>query len=131
VEAHNLKKIIWENVRALMVERWGRENLLRLAREAKIGEASVNRIKEARTSVGVDILEAIAKVLRVAPHILLVPPREKETAKLISDDSFKLVSKAYTETDDRGREILIANAQILLNRLEREQRPKRPGEGQQ
>jgi transcriptional regulator with XRE-family HTH domain len=110
-----MKTVLWDNVRSLMVEKYGEENLNRLARDAKIGVASVARIKEQKTSVGLDILEAIAKFFKLSPFQLLIPPKEKDAYKLLATDkSFMLLVRAYTETDERGREILLANAQIIL-----------------
>lgn len=39
----NLTRVLWDNVRSLMISNWGAENLNRLAREAKIGPASATR----------------------------------------------------------------------------------------
>lgn len=67
------KKALWENVLALMERDYLKENLTRLARDADIGGATAKRIKDARTSVGVDVIERIAKVFDVRPWQLLTP----------------------------------------------------------
>jgi transcriptional regulator with XRE-family HTH domain len=109
-----LKKLLWENVAELMQVRYGRENLNRLAKEAHIGVGSVARIKEGTTSVGLEIVEAIAKVFKVSPFQLLIPPKERDAYKLLATDkNFMHILRAYTETDERGREILLANAHII------------------
>jgi transcriptional regulator with XRE-family HTH domain len=111
----SMKTVLWQNVQGLMVEKYGEENLNRLARDAKIGVASVARIKEQKTSVGLDILEAIAKFFKLPPSQLLIPPKERDAYKLLATDkNFMHILKAYTETDERGREILLANAQIII-----------------
>lgn len=67
------KATLRDNVLALMTERWGGENLTRLAREAKVGPGTASRIKAAETSVGVDVLEKVAALFDVPPSSLLMP----------------------------------------------------------
>ena len=67
------KLVLWENVSALMKAKYGRENLTRLAAEAKVGPGTVSRIKAHETSVGLDVVEAIARIFKVEPWQLLVP----------------------------------------------------------
>ena len=67
------KAVLWQNVKALMDARYGKENLTRLAADAKIGPGTATRIKEQKTSVGLDVLEQIAKAFGVEPWQLLVP----------------------------------------------------------
>jgi hypothetical protein len=111
----SMKTVLWENVRSLMAEKYGEENLNRLARDAKIGVASVARIKEQKTSVGLDILEALGKFFKLSPFQLLIPPKERDAYKLLANDkNFMHILRAYTETDERGREILLANAHIII-----------------
>ena len=56
------KAILWANVSALMVAKYGKENLTRLANDSGAGPGTMTRIKEMKTSVGMDVLEKIAKV---------------------------------------------------------------------
>lgn len=67
------KQILWNNVQALMQERYGGENLTRLARDTKIGPGTTTRIKMHQTSVGVDVLEKIAITFQLEPWQLLAP----------------------------------------------------------
>jgi hypothetical protein len=71
-----VKEVLWANVRALMVHKYGDENLTRLAHDAKIGPGTATRIKKADTSVGLDVLEKVAKSFGVEPWHLLVPGME-------------------------------------------------------
>lgn len=64
---------LWTNVQALMIKHWGEENLNRLARECKIGPGTAARIKEQKTSVGLETLEKIAETFHLAVWQLLVP----------------------------------------------------------
>lgn len=65
---------MWARIQALMSERWGAENQNRLAREAGIGVATVSRLKQADTSIGLDVLEKIASALGVEAWQLICPP---------------------------------------------------------
>lgn len=67
------KAVLWANVQALMDARYGKENLTRLAADAKIGPGTATRIKEQRTSIGLDVLEQIAQAFGIEPWQLLVP----------------------------------------------------------
>lgn len=67
---------LWQNVQALMMKSWGEVNLNRLARECKIGPATVVRIKEQKTSVGLEVLDKIADHFHLAVWQLLVPGLE-------------------------------------------------------
>lgn len=67
------KSVLWHRIQRLMIDRWGSENLSRLAREAGVGVATISRIKAADTSVGLDVLEKIGKALGVSAWQLLAP----------------------------------------------------------
>lgn len=69
----NTKQILWVNLSALMAHHWGGENLTRLSREAHIGPGTCTRMKERSTSVGLDVLEKVAKVFNLQPWHLLTP----------------------------------------------------------
>jgi len=64
---------LWANVQALMLKHWEEENLNRLARECKIGPGTAARIKEQKTSVGLETLEKVAETFNLAVWQLLVP----------------------------------------------------------
>ena len=112
-----MKKTLWANVRALMLERWGEENLNRLAREAKIGPGSAQRIKEGQTSVGLDVVEKVARALKVEPHLILFPMGQ--------DRRFKTLLEAYSFADERGKELLDAAAETVLRKRDRPTEPER------
>ena len=67
------RQVLWANVSALMVQRWGEENLNRLAREAEIGLGTAARLKKQTTSVGLELVDKLARGLHVEPWQLLVP----------------------------------------------------------
>ena len=87
------KTVLWRNVSALMKKRWGRENLSRLARDAAIGPGSATRIKEKRTSVGLDVLEKVAACFGLQPWQLLIvdlDPENLPVAPLTQQDAIKI-----------------------------------------
>jgi len=67
------KATLWHNMHALMVEHYGKEHLTRLAEECDIGPATATRIKQQKTSVGMDVIERIAARFDVEAWQLLVP----------------------------------------------------------
>lgn len=67
------KATLWQNVSALMRHHWHGENLTRLARESGIGPGTATRMKEQRTSVGIDVLEKVARVFDLQAWHLLTP----------------------------------------------------------
>lgn len=73
------KLILWQNVSALMRMKYGRENLTKLAADAKIGPATASRIKQHETSVGLDVVESIARVFKIDTWQLLVPGFKAES----------------------------------------------------
>jgi transcriptional regulator with XRE-family HTH domain len=62
-----------------MRKHWNEENLNRLARTAGIGPATAARLKEQRTSVGLEVLDKIADAFNVATWQLLVPGMDAES----------------------------------------------------
>lgn len=92
-----------------MLEKYGEENLNQLARDADIGPGSASRIKAGETSVGIDIVEKVAKVFKVPPFSLLcASAKQKQLLTIL---------KAYSETDDKGRKYLSGSAEAILDEL--------------
>jgi hypothetical protein len=67
------KTVLWENVSALMKVRYGKENLTALAKDAGFGPGTSTRIKQQETSVGIDVLDALARLFKLEPWQLLMP----------------------------------------------------------
>lgn len=112
----SIKQILWANVRALMVLKYGKENINRLAADAKIGIGSVQRIKEAQTSVGIDIVESVANSFKVEPWQLVAPGMD--------DEKFLVILRAWQDTDGRGRRMLLSAAEGAAE--DEPARPDRP-----
>jgi hypothetical protein len=90
------KKLLWNSVKALMKKHYGAENLTKLSKECKIGAATAVRLKEAKTSVGLDIVDRIAKRFTVEPWELLVPgfnPESRPTLQPLSEQERKLYAR--------------------------------------
>ena len=112
----SIKTVLWANVRALMLLKYGKENINRLAADAKIGIGSVQRIKEAQTSVGIEIVESVAHSFKVEPWQLLAPGMD--------DEKFLVVLRAWQDTDGRGRRMLLSAAEGASE--DESARPDRP-----
>lgn len=90
---------LWLNVQALMLKHWGEENLNRLARECKIGPGTAARIKDQKTSVGLETLEKIADNFNLAVWQLLVPgidPSNPPALQPVNAAERKLYEKIMT-----------------------------------
>ena len=81
------KKVLWENVSRLMVKRYGKENLTRLAADSGVGPGTCTRIKVQSTSVGLEVVEAVAKALDAEPWQMLVPDLDPYNLPSLSGDS--------------------------------------------
>lgn len=68
-----IRDVLWANTLALMNKHYGRENLNRLARDTGIGPGGASRLKEAKTNVGLGVLEKLGRFFQVPPHRLLAP----------------------------------------------------------
>ncbi len=71
------KRILWANVKALMVSKYGSENLYRTMKDSKVAGhpislGSLQRIKEQETAIGLDVLDKIAAFFELQPWQLLI-----------------------------------------------------------
>lgn len=67
------KLILWSNVSALMIDRYGKINMQRLAQAAGVGIASIQRMRDENTSIGIDIVAKVAGAFDLLPWQLLFP----------------------------------------------------------
>lgn len=67
----NSSKVLWRNVQALMAVRYGKENLTQFRTDAKIGASAATGIKAEGLSVGIGVLDKIAKEFKVSTWQLL------------------------------------------------------------
>jgi transcriptional regulator with XRE-family HTH domain len=90
------KVVLWKSVSALMQKHYGRENLTRLAKECKFGAATAVRLKEGKTSVGLEVIDKIAKQFNVQAWELLVPafdPSNRPTLQPLSEQERRLYAR--------------------------------------
>jgi hypothetical protein len=88
--------VLWESVSALMQKHYGGINLTRLAKDCKFGPGTASRLKEAQTSVGVEIIDKIAVFFHVQPWELLVPgftPDNRPTLQPLSEQERRLYAR--------------------------------------
>lgn len=67
------KLVLWTNVSALMLDRYGKINMQRLSKEAGVGIASIQRMRDENTSIGIDIVAKVASAFDLLPWQLLFP----------------------------------------------------------
>lgn len=133
MDKSDTKEVLWANVLELMSQAYGREHLSKFAADVGIGNASMTRIKERQTSVGVDILEKVAKRFSLEPWQLLVPgmarnsppsegggrtPLDEPGAGPQSDPQSAEDALAVTELEMSDKEVLALLA--LLDEQERQ-----------
>lgn len=90
------KTVLWASVSALMRKHYGEENLTRLSRDCKFGPGTATRLKQQETSVGVDIVDKIARFFHVQAWELLVPsfdPSNRPTLQPLSEQERRLYSR--------------------------------------
>jgi hypothetical protein len=76
----NSKKVLWQNVQALMKRQWGKENLTGFGNWVGIAVSNVQRIKAQKTSVGLD------KKAGLEPWQLLVPDLDVVSPQILASD---------------------------------------------
>jgi len=67
------KLTLWTNVAALMNDRYGKVNMQRLSKEAGVGIASIQRMRDENTSIGIDIVAKVAAAFDLMPWQILFP----------------------------------------------------------
>ena len=77
---YDSRKPLWVNVSLLMQQRYGTENLNKLAREAVISPATASRLKAQQTSVGLETIDRLAAYFGVNPHELIRPDQAPSEA---------------------------------------------------
>ena len=92
------KTVLAANVRALMVKRYGAVRIGRFRRDTGIGAATISRILDATTSIGIDIVEKIARAFKLEAWQLLVSEFDADNPPLVlssdSDHQLRQVIKA-------------------------------------
>ena len=95
--------VVWRSVSALMQKHYGKENLTRLAKEAGIGPGSASRLKECKTSLGVELVDKLAAAFHVEAWQLMVPgfdPNNLPTLIPVTEGERALYESLLTLTKD-------------------------------
>ena len=98
---------LWQNVQALMVKHYGKENLSRLALDCSIGLGTAGRIKEQKTSVGIGVMDKIAAHFNLAAWQLLVPgfnPSEPPVLQPVSQTEQRLWRAVMSVAEEIAQE---------------------------
>lgn len=112
--------VLWDNIRAGMVRKYGKENQTQLVRDSGIGPGTISRIKGTAeqprgTSVGIEVLEKIAGALDVPVWALIFPDAEGLHTRE-SMEKFTEIARAWAQADDKGKEVLLTAAEIARNK---------------
>lgn len=95
--------ILWQNVKKLMEHRYGEENLNALVRDTGIGPGTATRIKEQKTSVGLDTLEKLATPFKLQPYQLLVRNLNPKAPQVAIDRQYVATARRMAkELTDMG-----------------------------
>lgn len=74
------RETLWGAVSGLMRKVYGEENINRLARDVKMGPATVQRMKALDTSIGIDLIDRVADFFGVPAWQLLAPGLDQGAA---------------------------------------------------
>ena len=105
----NSRAALWQSVRAIMVREYGGENMKRLATDTGVGLATIARIKDQQTSIGIDVLDRIAARFNVSAWQLLVPgfnPAAPPTLQPVSERERQLYDRLIKAAKDFAAEPL-------------------------
>lgn len=69
-----------ENLKALMVKKYGKENQTRLGEDSELGQTTVRRAINAENA-RLETIDALANALGVKPHELLMPGLDPDLVK--------------------------------------------------
>ncbi len=99
----NSNAALWSSVLAIMKQRYGEENISRFAKDVGVGLATVTRIKEQKTSVGLAVMDRIAATFNVSAWQLLVPgfdPENPPTLQPVSERERALYTRIMSAAKD-------------------------------
>lgn len=82
-----IKAVLRRNVKALMVAKWDKENISRLAREAGIEQGGAMRVLDTSSMIQLDKIEKVAAALGVQPWELLVPGFDPSNRPLLIESA--------------------------------------------
>lgn len=108
------RQVLWKNVYALMMQRYGRENIAKLANDTNLSTATIYRIKEMTTSIGVTVLDSIARGMGVTSMQLLDPEFDPYKATKATGSEFSpLATDLASQLDSMGEPLKRERAYVL------------------
>lgn len=99
---------LWANIQSLMKKHYGDENITKFAKDCGIGVATVTRIKQQKTSIGLDILWKISIKHNLSPWQLLVPgfdPKNPPTLQPVTLAERRLYEKIMSTAKEVAQEM--------------------------
>ena len=111
------KSAVWVSVEKLMLDRWGRVNLSRMARESGLALGTASRLQHGNDdgSIGLDKVEKIAALFNVEPWQLLDPNFDPKKSPVgLSSQARELASAFDRITDQAARARAYALCQQVL-----------------
>jgi len=108
--------LLAENVRAGMVEKYGKEHQTKLVRDSGIGTGSISRILGTEAaprgnSTGLEVIEKVATGLGVPAWLLLFPNASGIMHKK-SLHAFLEICDAWSKAGPNGRDIMVTAAAL-------------------
>ena len=97
------RAVLWASVRALMIREHGKENINQFHKRTGVPLATIGRIKEQGTSVGLEIIDKIAACYGLAGWQLLVPgfdPAAPPVLRAVKNGEAVLYEKLLTAARD-------------------------------
>jgi transcriptional regulator with XRE-family HTH domain len=107
--------VLADNLRTLMDANKHLDSDRKLAAVSGVSHKTINNALNRRHDIQLSKIEALAKAFKMTPMQMLCPNL---------DSTFSTICKAYSVTDDRGRETLYDNAKILLDKADRAGKPQ-------
>ncbi len=114
MEPKDPKTYLWANICTLLGD--SSPSIDKVAKAVGVGRGTVQRIKEAQTSVGLDVLREIAAALKTEVWALLRPPEEKADGL---DYKTAALMAAYAWEDEAERELLVTFCHAVSKKLEK------------
>ena len=90
------RRVLWQNVSALMRSRYGKEHLTKFAEDIGAGPGTATRIKNQETSVGLEVIDRIAREFKLEAWQLFVPdldPTNPPVLAPLTDSERRLYAK--------------------------------------
>ena len=100
-----INRVVAENLIRLMDSGSGPDTVAALAAAARVGGGTIQRIKSADVSCGIDTLQAIASAYDLEPWQLLVPaidPKNPPALRQLSQEEAALYRKLQALLTQRG-----------------------------